>query len=80
MANNRSGDAWWMVNNDRRMLKVKLEPELEEDYAKSEYSHSFGYDSPLNEMEMESEESDNIFPMPINPAFDLQIQLQVSNN
>ena len=62
------------------MLKVELEHDLEDDYAKSEYSNSFGYDSPLNEMEVDSGELDNIFPLPINPQFDLQIQLQVSNN
>ena len=77
--NNRLSEAWWLVSNDRRMLKVELEPDLEDDYAKSEYSNSFGYDSPLNEMEVDSGEFDNIFPLPINPQFNLQIQLQVSN-
>ena len=66
-----------MENGERKLLKIELKHEMEDEFSKSEFDHSFGYDSPLNDLDSIHEESDRMFPLPINPTFDLDIQFQV---
>ena len=74
----KNGEDLWQESNDlEKFDENDLENGIEDKFLKNEYESSFLSDASFTADE-ERKGFGNNFPLPLNPQFDLQIQLQVS--